>query len=388
MKKIVQIALCGSYNPKMGYQDNLLPKYYVDLGYECITIASQYYKENFKVIKSTSKYEFVDNYIKIIRLPYKYKLPYKFNRVIRAYKGLYKELISIKPSIIFLHNFQFSSIFSVIKFAKKHPNVPIYVDSHTDYINSANNWISKNILHKIIWRFVAKKISKYVKVFWGVTPLRCRFLNEVYKIPERKIDLLVMGADTKKINFDKKDNIRFNLRKKYGIDKDDFLIITGGKIDELKKVSIVIEALNNFKNTNIKLLIFGNVNPNYKNVFDSIPKEHNIIIAGWINADEVYDYFLSSDLGIFVGTHSVLWEQAIGTGLPCIFKKWDGMDHVDIGENCILLNNITVENVINIVSKIHSNKNFYNNLKLNAVKKGIKYFSYYKIAKKSIEHKE
>lgn len=49
--------------------------------------------------------------------------------------------------------------------------------------------------------------------------------------------------------------------------------------------------------------------------------------VGFDDIKDIYSLFQISDLGIFPGTHSVLWE-ACANGLPCIFKHWDGIEHV------------------------------------------------------------
>ena len=77
------------------------------------------------------------------------------------------------------------SIIQIVKYAKKR-NVKIYADGHTDFINSAKNWVSKNILHKIIYKYCAKKIEPYVAKFYGTLPLRVKFIRDVYGINPKK----------------------------------------------------------------------------------------------------------------------------------------------------------------------------------------------------------
>lgn len=382
--KILQICLCGSYNPKMGYQDNILPKYYVKLGFECITVTSQYYKECGSIVRDTNYKISLENGSELIRIPNKYRVSYKGNRFLRLYSGLYKVLVKEKPDIIFLHNFQFLSVHDVAQYCKKNKDVKVYADSHTDYVNSATNWLSKNILHKIIWRHCAKLIEPHIIKFWGVTEQRCKFLEEVYNIPNNKIDLLVMGADDEKIDFSNKEKIYNQIRKNLSISNDEFVIITGGKIDRNKNIHLLIDAVNNIIDRDIKLIIFGIFDDEMKNIIEPKLENSNIKYIGWLDADKVYEYFLASDLGVFPGTHSVLWEQAVGTGLPCVFKKWDGMQHVDVGGNCIFLNNDDVDEIISSIKKTLDNS-FYNEMKKYAVENGISKFSYKEIAKKSIE---
>ena len=75
------------------------------------------------------------------------------------------------------------TLITLKKGQKTHKNVIVFADNHADFLNSATNWISKNILHKIIWRYYAQMLVPYVKKFYGVLPARVDFLKEVYNIP-------------------------------------------------------------------------------------------------------------------------------------------------------------------------------------------------------------
>ncbi len=92
-----------------------------------------------------------------------------------------------------------------------------------------------------------------------------------------------------------------------------------------------------------------------------------------------------SDLGVFPGTHSVLWEQSCASALPCIFRRWIGMQHVDIGGNCILLDDVSVVSIKNTINSVLNNKEKYDDMRDISINKGMKIFSYREIAKKAIE---
>lgn len=384
--KIVQICLSGLYNPSLGYQDNILPKYYKKLGYTCTTITSQYYREGLALKKSNKYKEYINEGISIIRLPSKYNLSYKLNKTFRLFNGIYKALTDEKPDIIFLHNFQFLSINQVIKYCKSNRNVLVYVDSHTDYVNSASNWFSKKILHGIIWKNIAHKILPYVKKFWGVTRQRCDFLLDMYKIPSTLIDLLIMGADKENIRYDKKPLLRKKILSELNIQETDFIIVSGGKIDEQKKIDTLIKAIDKIMNPKIKLIIFGSIPEKFSLKIQDLINKDFVHFVGWIDSNKVYDYFLISNLGVFPGTHSVLWEQALGTGLPCIFKEWYGFDHLIQDKCSIYLKEVTVDSIANEINDLVINHDKYIQLKKNAQTICSSKFSYFEIAKKSIEY--
>lgn len=149
--------------------------------------------------------------IKTIRINTKYKT--NINSKFKRYKNFYETLCKEKPDIIFVHGVQFLDIKYVVKYVRKNPKVKVYVDNHADFSNSATTWLSKNILHKIIWRKCAKLIEPYTIKFYGVLPARVDFLKDMYKIPEEKIELLLMGADDEKVIEAKKPEVRKKLDK-------------------------------------------------------------------------------------------------------------------------------------------------------------------------------
>jgi len=86
-------------------------------------------------------------------------------------------------------------------------------------------------------------------------------------------------------------------------------------------------------------------------------------------------------LVIFAGLHSVLWEQAVGQGRPCIFKSLPGFTHVDLGGNCKFLNVSSKEEIETTIQDCISD---YPQMLKVAQEKGLKTFSYAEIAKKAL----
>jgi glycosyltransferase involved in cell wall biosynthesis len=378
--------LANVYIDNYGYQENVLTKMHKLQGHDVMIVASTETfvdKMNLGYVKPSSY--FTEHGIPITRIPYVGWLPHYVARKLRIYKGLTRILIKFKPDIIFLHDVQFVSITEVAKYAKAHKKVTIYADGHADFINSARNWISKNILHKIIYKKCAKIIEPYTKKFYGVLPLRVEFFKNVYKIAPEKVELLLMGGDLSEVDFSKKDEIRKAVREAHSIKENDFLIITGGKIDKLKNVHLLMQAVDQLNIENMKLVVFGKVSSELKEDIETLSKSEKIRFIGWIPSENVYNYFLASDLAFFPGTHSVLWEQSISVGLPGVFKKWRGIQHIDVGGNAKFLEEITIENIQTIIREIYFNEQLYNNMKEIALNAGISEFSYYEIAKRAIE---
>ena len=162
------------------------------------------------------------------------------------------------------------------------------------------------------------------------------------------------------------------------------MIITGGKIDETKNIHLLIRAIKEIDSKNISLIVFGQPSVEFeKTFFDEIDKSKLIHYIGWVSADEVYDYFLTSDLCVFPGTHSVLWEQACSCGLPGIYKSWEGMYHVNIDGSAMFLYENTTEEIKQKLIEIIKDRNKYEKMKY-AAEMNKDVFSYRKIAKRAI----
>lgn len=382
MTKIVHVIIACFYKEGFGYQENILPAKHKQMGYD-VSIITEDERSKEQKIKTYVNRDGVKVYV-LPRVKKKWQIKMRIAMFLKDTKGLFNTLCSIEPDIIFVHGLQANDNKEVIKYIKKNPNVKLYVDQHGDYYNMPLDGPLEYICQKVIYKSIAQNFSRLAEVMWGVTPWRVKYLQDIYNIKPEKTDLLVMGGDEKLIPWDNRYNIRKEIRDKYNIPADAFLVVHGGKIDKRKNTHLLIEAVEKLKNENVYLMIFGSLDKEIQSLIGQ-KNSPRIINVGWIDSTKVYPLFLSSDLGCFPGTHSVLWEQACASGLPCIFKDWDGgMAHVDVGGNCILVRNITIDKLESTIKELVNNNEMYENMKFVAETKARNYFSYINIAKRSI----
>lgn len=383
--KVVHLCLASFFPDNFSYQENLLPKYHKALGYEVEVIASleSFNKEGKSIILEPCNPYLNEYGIKVTRLEYRYNN--RVGRKLKLFKGTYDAIKNAKPDILFIHGLQFWDMHEVVRYLKEHQNVSVFVDNHADFSNSATNWLSLNILHKILWKHCAHLINDYAKKFFGVLPARVDFLENVYDLPEEKCELLVMGADDEFVEKADESNARMAIRKKYNIKDEDFVIVTGGKIDLFKKQTLLLmKAVQQIDNKKIKLLVFGSVAPELKEQLQSLIDGSKVQYIGWIKPEESYLYFAAADIAVFPGRHSVFWEQASGQGIPLIVKDWAGTHHVDVGGNVIFLKEDSVNTIKDNIEILLANPDKYKDMKKIAVDKAKKVFSYKDIAKRSL----
>ena len=384
--KILHLMLACFYIDNYSYQENYLPKYHKKQGHEVEIIASLFtFDENGNGTFLDKEGSYKNEHgIKVTRLAYAKK---PFSVRLRRYVGLKAEMDRIKPEVIFCHGVQFSDISIVRDYCKKNPSTKLYVDNHSDFSNSATNWLSKKIQHEVIWRHYAQMINPYVTKFYGVLPARVDFLVNEYKIPKEKVELLVMGADDESVLSAESPNIKAEIRKKYRIKEDDFLIVTGGKIDKWKTQTLLLmEAVKATKFKHVKLLIFGSITEELQPRVNELLDGERVQYIGWIQSKDSYNYFAAADLVVFPGRHSVFWEQVVAQGVPLVVKYWEGTTHIDLGGNIKFLYRDSVEEMISAINDIVDNSETYEKMKAVAVEKGMEMFSYSDIAKRCISN--
>lgn len=388
MNKIVHVMIACFYKNGFGYQENILPEKHKELGFDVNIVTynkggDASYKGGTPPITYLNPDGIPVHVLKDNTSFFK-KVPL-VNMFVNVTSGLYNKIEELQPDIIFVHGICSLDNMEIVRYKKNHPNVKLYADNHSDYYNAPVKTIRQKIYRRLCGRRVGKKIGKLAEKVWGVTPWRVVYQEKVYGIPKEKSALLVMGGDEKKIHWDERCKIRMHVRHKMQIPQNAFVFITGGKIDRAKNIHLLVEAFEEINNSALFLMIFGRYEEDMK-YFSSTIKNKNIKNIGWISADEANDYYLASDFAVFPGTHSVLWEQACASGIPALFKDWDGgFNHVDVGGNCILLKNVTKETLKRTMLKVIEQSDVYASLKENAISKARKEFSYIEIAKRSIE---
>ena len=382
--RILHICLTGPYTDNFNYQENMLSKFQVENGHDVYLIASQWeWGKDGKIKKhiGSDQYKNTDN-VSVIRLHiagdkdvlYRYK----------KYLGLYESIQNIKPDIIFIHNLQFFDIRIIVKYAKQN-KVTIYADNHADFSNSARSKVAV-CFYKTVWRHMAHMLEPYTTKFYGVLPARVDFLVNIYGLPRNKCELLVMGADDQEVARACTTENRNRVRDKLGIDKNDFVLATGGKIDKWKSQTLLLmSAVRKINDARLKLLIFGPVAEEIKDDFYKLFDPNTMIYVSWANTQESYDYFAISNLVVFPGRHSVYWEQVAGMGKPMICKYWAGISHLDVGGNLIYIKEDSANAIKTIIENVVSNKDLYKKMETIANGKGRKKFSYREISKRSIE---
>lgn len=217
----------------------------------------------------------------------------------------------------------------------------------------------------VISIFILNILNKpWVLIFDGISPLELKRDNSILRkflikgaisyfangtvskkylekngIPRKKIFNQFMTVDVDYLIQKRKDltKVRREIRLKYKISTDSVVVIYSGRLVRNKGVQDLIEVVRNLKNQgyNIKSLIVGDGNymQNLKRLSQDI--QSDIIFTGYINPEELYNYYYASDLFV-LPTHNDAWglvvNEAMACGLPVIVTDAAGCS-IDLIKN-------------------------------------------------------
>lgn len=252
-------------------------------------------------------------------------------------------------------------------------SIPLVHTYHTNW-EDYTHYITKN---KKILDDICKKLLKYLVVFFEdktVTELIVP-ANKIYNLFKDKykftknIHIIQTGIETSKFykeNFNQKDIN--SLKKKLGIKKKDFVVMTVSRLAKEKSVDRII---NNHKElvkkySNMKLLIVGD-GPDIDKLKDeakSLGVSDSVIFTGKVPLSDIPIYYQLGNVFVTASkseTQGLTVVEAISSSLPVVAVKDDSFVNSVIEDfNGFVFTDD--EKYINSISKLYEDKDLYNRL--------------------------
>lgn len=378
--RILHFCMQAPFTEGYSYQDNLLTEYQHKHGHDVRIVTTT------KTRGADGRYRYtvpcrtrLDNGVELIRIEVKNRI----RNAVGIYPGILREMKDYHPDLVFIHGLCSFIPAAAIKYKKAYaPSVHIVADNHQDEWNTDLNDKKTVFITRVI-KFGWRKWIAAVDKVYCTTSWRMRFARQNYRIPDQKLDVLVLGVDSDRLP--DIEDARKAYREKNKIGEDDFLFITGGKLDRKKRILESMKAFIRINHSKAKFLIFGSLDDDIKEEFTQLCKsDGRIIYIGFIPSAEVLKYYCASDFGVFPNSHSVLWEEAIGCSLPCLFRRYEEKDHTEVCGNCVCIEDAQPETIRTVMEKVLTDKVYYQRMKKNAEKAADR-FSYHTIAEKSVE---
>jgi glycosyltransferase involved in cell wall biosynthesis len=178
-----------------------------------------------------------------------------------------------------------------------------------------------------------------------------------------KIQTIYNGIDLNA--FSPHKNLSIN-RKSMGFTEEDFVLVYSGRINREKGISELIDAMLQFKNPCIKLMILGSSffdNARNEDVFIQSLKnkakriETQIVFTGFIPYNQVPDYLQLADIAVlpsmWAEPFGLTIVEAMAVGLPLITTRSGGIPEICEGVATIVERNNIVNNLANAILDLY-----------------------------------
>lgn len=245
---------------------------------------------------------------------------------------------------IFIENY----INAVLPISKKCKNKKIILHLHNDKLNR-NTIKGKKIVEacdKII------TVSDYIK----------RRICTIENINQKKIFTIINSIYVDRFGNKKIQNIE-KIKEKLNIKKEDLVIFFAGRIAKTKGVKELVMAFKNLKKENIKLVITGNSwygnssqTDKYKEELREYSKEieKNVIFTGYIDYNEMPDYYSIADIVVIPSTWqepcSLTLFETMASNVPLITTNTGGTP--EVVKNYAIQVDVNNQIIINLTKKI------------------------------------
>ena len=252
-------------------------------------------------------------------------------------------------------------------------SIPLVHTYHTNW-EDYTHYITKN---KKILDDICKKLLKYLVVFFEdktVTELIVPS-NKIYNLFKDKykftknIHIIQTGIETSKFykeNFNQKDIN--SLKKKLGIKKKDFVVMTVSRLAKEKSVDRIInnhkELVKKYSNMNLLIVGDGPDIDKLKDEAKSLGVSDSVIFTGKVPLSDIPIYYQLGNVFVTASkseTQGLTVVEAISSSLPVVAVKDDSFVNSVIEDfNGFVFTED--EKYINSISKLYEDKDLYNRL--------------------------
>lgn len=385
------VVISDWFSEKMGYAENILPKFlalqknevHVITSTAQVYFNSPFYKETYEyylgpaIVKPCIKE--IDGYLL-------HRLPIASNRTL-VIKGLKKYLHYLKPDVIQTFEIYNNSTLEASRYCYK-SGAKLFTESHIHAsvfnVEDTYSITIKNIAETFFRNRTLDFINNITAMCYPISKDAANIAINYFKVPESKIKIQSLGVDTSIFfpppeNFKKEQRIK--LRKEIGIDEEDLVCIYTGRFAPDKKPYCLANAIDYLskKGGHVKALFIGNGTPEEINYISS---KKGCIVKKFVPFTKLQKYYWISDIGVWPAQESTSQLDAIACGLPIILSnKVQVLERIE--GNGLLYEEGNEISLANSIMELKSNKK-RNAMGTVGIKKIMSDFSWEKIARERI----
>ena len=316
--KILHICTGNPFTPGMYYKENYLIDANVQDGHEVCVLADTTMWQAGQTVRMCAGTSFLPNGAKLIRLPVRHGVSRVLGEKIRKFRNFSKTVIGERPDVILFHAIQQHGVRELKKIRTALPGCKVYGDVSTSYRNSARNFLSRYVLHGMIYRrWLQKSIPYWDKIFYVVESSR-DFLREVYGIPSALLELHALPGVI--MSKEEKRRCRTAFRRRLGVAQDELVLFHSGKLDRRKKTAELLDALEQMGDGfRYKLFIAGSFYDDVRpKLCERIEQMERVCYLGFLDQAQMREALAACDLYLQPGSASQTAQSAICCGTPVV----------------------------------------------------------------------
>lgn len=266
--------------------------------------------------------------------------------------------------VVHIHTLNLQNYFLMKKYKRKNKKVVVSAHMVPDSMEDSLN----------LPRFIKSIFYKYMIKFYKNAD-KCVVVNSYYKN-----ELIRLGLSPKKIEFipniaDKElfynKNNKEDLRKKYNIDNNKFVVVGSGQVQKRKGIDDFIKTAEKNKDS---LFIwvggfsFGKITSGYekyKKIYENPPE--NVIFTGIVDRDIVADYLNLADV-FFLPSYQELFPmsllEASNCELPLLLRDIDLYEEILFDKN---LKGKNSDEFSSIINELKNNSEYFERAKMKSI---------------------
>lgn len=226
-------------------------------------------------------------------------------------------LCRLKPDLVIHHGLLHPN-FWLTAWAKRRGQWPLTADSHMAVYNtnarSPAVRLYLGLYRALLGRFVRRSVRAI-----AIGPCEKEFLQSA--LPGVDVELIPLGADP--VRFQPSSARRTKAREALGLLPGDMVLVHAGKMQPEKLTCELILAYKQLqpRYPNLRLLLVGDASGDYRQRLDeALEGVAGVVRRPLVKNEELPDILAAADLGIWPGSPSMVFIEAMAMGLPLVLQ--------------------------------------------------------------------
>lgn len=310
------------FHPDMGYQINYFAEYH-NPGTEFHILSS----ESFSLWKGVDKEDIINNRdrefekkhnVKITRIN-SYRSGGRSHNI--WLKGLLRTVESLAPDVVYTHALETITSIRII-LSRLNKKMLVFSDTHT-LLNQRTPGLKNTIYNSFLERIYIPVLNKKnIGVFYTAEENK-NILLDIYGVKKENVLPCPIGTNLKDYRFDEKAGK--DIRQRLKIDINSPLILYTGKLNDIKKPHLLLNAVKEIENLltgKIHIVMVGAQDKDYMQKYFNIlfSEKVELHLTGSVSNKKLFEYYSAADFAVFPKENSLSSLDAQACRLPVIME--------------------------------------------------------------------